>query len=385
MIKGPDRITSDGVGGNLAIAGGRNRGASAGGSIIFQTSPAAAPGVAGTLATALSLFADKTATFGGNVVIPNGNGTEIFFTGVAGTNITSDDSLNFLGASGSFVGFGVSGTGAVARINATGLIFVTDNTFDIGATGATRARDLFLARNVVAGGSSHAFGIGAPDATIGVKFLPSVTSAAGSATGMQVGGSFTATVNGDSFSGMNLVTSLNKGAFTGLTFHGIRLFGSNMSASGAGTVGNSAVLYIGDAPTLATNNFSFWVDNGTSRFDGNINTGANLLISATAPTIGSGFGTSPSIVVSNGTAAFIVDVGTGGTANSGVITMPAATTGYVCDVENRTGVLGNVANQRTVQIATTTTSITVENQTVSTGAVAAWAAGDDLAISCVAY
>lgn len=54
-IKGPDRITSDGVGGNVTFGGGRNRGASAGGSLIFQTSPAAGAGVAGTLATALTI------------------------------------------------------------------------------------------------------------------------------------------------------------------------------------------------------------------------------------------------------------------------------------------------------------------------------------------
>lgn len=105
----------------------------------------------------------------------------------------------------------------------------------------------------------------------------------------------------------------------------------------------------------------------------------------TAPTIGSGFGTSPSIVASNGTAAFTINVGTGGTASSGVVTMPAATTGYNCHVENRTGVLGNVANQRSMQIATTTTSITVENQTISTGAALAWTASDVLAVMCTAY
>jgi hypothetical protein len=68
MFKGPDRITSDGVGGNLTIAGGRNRGASAGGSIIFQTSPAAGAGVTGTLATALTIDSTKLATFAAGVV-----------------------------------------------------------------------------------------------------------------------------------------------------------------------------------------------------------------------------------------------------------------------------------------------------------------------------
>ncbi len=70
-LKGPDRITSDGVGGNLTIAGGRNRGASVGGSIIFQTSPAAGAEVTGTLATALTIDSTKLATFAGAITTTN--------------------------------------------------------------------------------------------------------------------------------------------------------------------------------------------------------------------------------------------------------------------------------------------------------------------------
>lgn len=110
-----------------------------------------------------------------------------------------------------------------------------------------------------------------------------------------------------------------------------------------------------------------------------------LVISGTAPTISSGFGTSPSIASNNGTPAFTVNVGTGGTASSGVIGMPTATTGWNCHVENRTGVAANRADQRTVQTATTTTTVTVQNQTISTGAALAWTASDVLALICFAY
>lgn len=103
------------------------------------------------------------------------------------------------------------------------------------------------------------------------------------------------------------------------------------------------------------------------------------------PSIASGFGTSPSVVAANGTAAFTINVGTGGVATSGVVTMPTATTGWIASVENQTGVLGNVADRRTVQIASTTTSITLENQVVSTGAAAAWAASDVLVVTAMAY
>ena len=77
MFKGPDRITSDGVGGNLTIAGGRNRGASAGGSIIFQTSPAAGAGVTGTLATVLTI-SSTALTAGANIITPAGEGLKRF-------------------------------------------------------------------------------------------------------------------------------------------------------------------------------------------------------------------------------------------------------------------------------------------------------------------
>ena len=112
---------------------------------------------------------------------------------------------------------------------------------------------------------------------------------------------------------------------------------------------------------------------------------SKALINVTAPTIASGFGSSPSVPANNGTAAFTVNVGTGGTASAGVITMPAAATGWNCAVENRTGVAANRANQRTVQTATTTTSVTVQNQTISTGAALAWTASDVLALTCMGY
>lgn len=109
------------------------------------------------------------------------------------------------------------------------------------------------------------------------------------------------------------------------------------------------------------------------------------LMSSTAPTIASDFGTDAAIAAANGTAAFTVNVGTGGTATSGVLTLPAATTGWICHVENRTAVAANVADARTVQIAATTTTVTVENQTISTGAALAWTASDVLVLSCWAH
>jgi hypothetical protein len=111
----------------------------------------------------------------------------------------------------------------------------------------------------------------------------------------------------------------------------------------------------------------------------------NLLISATAPTISSGFGTSPSVAANNGTAAFTIDVGTGGTATNGVIGLPTATTGWNCFTTDITARAAHVADTHTVQTASTTASATIENQTISTGAAVAWTASDIVRVSCFAY
>lgn len=104
----------------------------------------------------------------------------------------------------------------------------------------------------------------------------------------------------------------------------------------------------------------------------------------TAPTISSGFGSSPSIVASNGTAAFTINVGTGGSATSGVVGLPTATTGWNCFANDITAAAAHVA-YNTRQTASSTTTATLENQTTSTGAAIAWGASDILRVNCVAY
>jgi hypothetical protein len=109
---------------------------------------------------------------------------------------------------------------------------------------------------------------------------------------------------------------------------------------------------------------------------------SKVLASATAPTISSGFGTSPSVTAHNGTVAFRVNVGTGGTANSGVIGLPAASTGWNCACTDITTKTATVFLCK--QTASTTTTATVGNYDAA-GAAAAWVASDVLAVSCAAY
>jgi hypothetical protein len=117
---------------------------------------------------------------------------------------------------------------------------------------------------------------------------------------------------------------------------------------------------------------------------GHLSFNGTMLLNGIAPTIASGFGTSPSIPSNNGTAAFTVNVGTGGSATSGVLTMPTASTGWICHVNDLTAAAAHVA-YNTRQTASSTTSVTLENQTTSTGAAVAWAASDILQVSCFAY
>jgi hypothetical protein len=64
--------------------------------------------------------------------------------------------------------------------------------------------------------------------------------------------------------------------------------------------------------------------------------------------------------------------------------LPTAATGWVCPGGlNLTAHSANRADD-TVQTASATTSITVQNQTKSTGAAVAWTASDTLSLACFA-
>ena len=110
---------------------------------------------------------------------------------------------------------------------------------------------------------------------------------------------------------------------------------------------------------------------------------SKIAISNTAPTVTSA-GTSPSIVT-NGTVAWRANIGTGGSATTLVVAMPAATTGWNCEATNLTAAAANRANQRVEQQSSTTTSVTLQNQLVSTGAAQAFTASDIVSAICFAY
>lgn len=143
------------------------------------------------------------------------------------------------------------------------------------------------------------------------------------------------------------------------------------------SIGNASPM-IPYSATLSTNSL------GASQIFTFPNQSGTFVVSGTASTISSGFGTSPTLVVNNGTAAFTLNVGSGGTATTGILAMPRAANGWNCQVNDLTAAAANAA-YNTRQTASSTTRVTVQNQTTSTGAAVAWGANDILGVSCFAY
>lgn len=223
------------------------------------------------------------------------------------------------------------------------ILFGIDNTYDIGAIAATRPRNIILGTTLTAGADVIASGNLYPNTNARSRIQSS-------ADGI-----------------INLVNNAQTG-FTRL------ILGTNDSSGVAlGKNGSALEAQRGDGAAYVTFGALSYRLSGT------------LVISGTAPTIASGFGTSPSVVANNGTAAFTVNVGTGGTANNGVIGLPTATTGWVCHTQNLTAQAAHRAAVDTRQTASSTTSATIENQAIATGTATAWVASDVLSVSCTAY
>jgi len=164
----------------------------------------------------------------------------------------------------------------------------------------------------------------------------------------------------------------------------------------ASNTGNSccaAMLALSNAATasipivIAVGSQAFNVDNNGNLYDvGSFSFGLptvqTLLFTHTPPTISSGFGTSPSIAHSNGSVVFTINVGTGGTATSGVIALPGASNGWDVKCTDITTMSTTVFI--TKQTATTSATATIGNFN-NAATAAAWAASDILSCTAFAY
>jgi hypothetical protein len=115
--------------------------------------------------------------------------------------------------------------------------------------------------------------------------------------------------------------------------------------------------------------------NFTSLTPGN----GSIVATTAVPTISSGFGTGASVSLNNGTWSFRINVGTGGTATSGVIGLPAATNGWNCKADDITTLSTTVFETR--QTGSSTTTATLGNFSTA-GTAGAWVANDILAVQC---
>ena len=107
----------------------------------------------------------------------------------------------------------------------------------------------------------------------------------------------------------------------------------------------------------------------------------DTILNAAAPTISSGFGTSPVLTAPAGSTAFRIVVGSGGTASTGVISMGAtATNNWVCEATDVSQTTATIF--ATKQLGQNQTQVTLNNYSAATGAAAAWGAGDVLLVKC---
>lgn len=172
--------------------------------------------------------------------------------------------------------------------------------------------------------------------------------------------------------GISGVLATGQGEFGGASTDGAQIYGKG-SVRDLSFFNSSGVL-TASVPT-GTTNLSVVGTVSASNFSA-----SNLLCSATAPTV-SGFGSSPSVPANNGTCAFTVNVGTGGTASTGTVNLPTATTGWVCNAYDVT----TPASFVTSQTGGSTATATFTNYARTTGLPIAWAASDVLRMSCLGY
>ncbi len=164
----------------------------------------------------------------------------------------------------------------------------------------------------------------------------------------------------------------------GITTGGARSFNFNAtSGTLEGTTSSGALSLIGAAATITGTSFNLTTAAAALQL------GAKSVAINTTPTISSGFGSSPSVSAGTNTAAFRINVGTGGVATTGVIALPAATTGWNCTCSDITTTTATVDVCKQTGAGTTTT-VPIGNFT-SGGIAGAWVASDILLVNCLGY
>jgi hypothetical protein len=398
--------TSDTAGANWTFSGSRGTGTGAGGSLIFQVAPPSATGTTqNTLAAAFTLASTST-----TLTVPTP--VQLTTGAVAGYPVAITASAAT--ASSSTVGAAAGGTitytsGAAARLtsgNAAG----GDHLFILGAgIGTGRAGMLLL------GGTTSSFpaiskrsgaaqteflladnsarsliwsaGMVVSSATVGtytgaVYIDPNIGVRLGSTSKVAFHSTFDAASGTDDLAfrrlaAASLVQGLANNAtpvanlFTigessrgGTDSNVAGANGTIQAGLGTGTGGGGSLIFRTGTPGSTGTTANSYATALT------INAAGHLIVTGTAPTIASGFGTSPSIAGAD--HAGRVTVGTGGVATTGAITFGQAfATAPACTVNNETTIL-------LAQATATTTTLTITSATPFT-------ASDTLTYVCLGY
>jgi hypothetical protein len=269
----------------------------------------------------------------------------------SGTTFTPIQLLNPVGsvAGQVIVSSGPTTVAAWGGIGVNGITAIAANTVIANATGSSASPTAFAMPSCT--GSANALGYT-------------------SGTGIICNGSINAaTLGGATFASPGSIgaTTAGAGAFTSL------------SASGTVTGAGFSNYLLTPPPIGSTtpNAGRFTTVIATTSY-----TLTNLVSSVTAPTVSSGFGTSPTISNNNGTAAFLLHIGTGGTASTGVLTMPTASNGWMCDAADISSQSSTVFITKVSAEGPTSVTLTQYN---TSGAAAAWGSGDFVVVKCSAF
>lgn len=219
----------------------------------------------------------------------NNSGTGIYHNGVGSLMIASSQNLKAMFASTNITLYG-------------SVLLGTDNTYDIGASGASRPRDLFLGRNLTVGGTtrlSNTVGLDVtPNASYGLYVAPGINTAlTGSGQiGINAAPQFSSatTISGTA---IQVKYASGTGTWTTPNGYGIQiltpaqgagntvssLYGLNIQNQGAAGITNAYGIYIAAQSGAATTNIGLYnagseQTQGTATFNGTVTLGTGVAL-----------------------------------------------------------------------------------------------------------
>lgn len=237
--------------------------------------------------------------------------------------------------------------------------------YRLNCTGLTCADNPSNASIDISGISSTGFPLFAPDGAVGA---PSYSFVNGNSTGLWRPGAGQLELSVDS---SNFFKAQSASMQIGAAGNTIIYTGADLSPNAAGGVTIGATQPVGSINS-----------NSTVRGTALALVAGSSFAFSNAPTISSGFGTSPSVTINNGTPTFRINVGTGGVATSGTISLPIAPGGqWNCFCNDITTISTTVFMCR--QTGGTNNTATIGNFNTS-GSASAWTASDVLLVQCLA-